>query len=306
MVFACRNRLSAWFRRFLSASPQLVAGSHFRAADWLHFAANACYIRLCEDEPGWQCRADPQLHGDAADGFAVAADDCGGCRCRVQHRSIVAACHAGGKMSLRIHVTGVQDTINAFRDLPRTIRNKHMRVALNAGAGVIRDATVANIPSESGLAKKSIKIKVRVPDASFNTKHHGRPAYAVIGPARGVVGRVARIKGRVKTITTRQAIKRSFGGGGFTTRRPSRYFHILEKGSKPHGIKVKDKRVLSSGEVVFGAVVKHPGTKPQAPLGKAVRSSGAAAQQKVLRKLHDGIANWASVRAARIRSKVGG
>ena len=208
-------------------------------------------------------------------------------------------------MTLILRVGGVQDCISAFRDLPRTVRNKHMRIAINAGAGVIRDAAVSNAPKESGLLKKSLKIKVRVPEASHNPKHWGRPAYAVIGPARHVVSRVATVKGIVKTITTRQAIRRSFGGGGFTQRRPARYAHLIEKGTRPHRIKATNARVLSDGATVFGRAVKHPGTKAQSFLGKAVRSSGAAAQQKILRKLHDGIANWAAVRSARVRSKVG-
>jgi hypothetical protein len=209
-------------------------------------------------------------------------------------------------MTLVLRVGGVQDTISAFRDLPRTIRNKHMRIALNAGGGVIRDAAVSNMPSATGLLKKAMNVKVRVPDASHNPKHWGKPAFAVIGAAWSVQGRAAVIKGRLKTITTRQALRRSFGGGGFVSRVPARYAHLVERGTKPHGIKATDKRVLSGGGTIFGRAVKHPGTKPQAPLGKAVRSSGAAAQKKVLRKLHDGIANWASVRAARIRSRVGG
>ena len=206
---------------------------------------------------------------------------------------------------LRLQIVGVQDTINAFRDLTRTVRNKHMRIAMNAGAGVIRDAAVANAPKETGLLKKSLKIKVRVPDASFNAAHHGRPAYAVIGPARGVVSRVANVKGTVKTITTRQAIKRSFGGGGFTTRRPSRYAHLVEKGTRAHTITAKNSGLLSDGQRVFGRSVRHPGTKAQSFLGKAVQSSGEAAKSKVIQKLRDGISDWASVRSARVRAKVG-
>jgi HK97 gp10 family phage protein len=203
-------------------------------------------------------------------------------------------------MTLVLRVGGVQDTLNAFRDLPRAVRNRHMRIAMNAGAGVIRDAAVANAPKQSGLLKKSLKIKVRVPDASFNTAHHGKPAYAVIGPAHHVVGHVARIKGVVKKITTRQAIKRSFGGGA-VYRRPSRYAHLVEKGTRGHDIKATNAKVLSDGATVFGRAVKHPGTKAQSFLARAVRSSGAAAQGKVIAKLKDGITNWAANRAATIR-----
>jgi HK97 gp10 family phage protein len=206
-------------------------------------------------------------------------------------------------MTLVLRVGGVQDTINAFRDLPRAIRNRHMRIAMNAGAGVIRDAAVANAPKETGLLKKSLKIKVRVPDASFNTRHHGRPAYAVIGPARNVVGLTQTSKAGLKLTTVKRLQRKGFRGNLVQRRRPSRYAHLVEKGTRPHGIRAKNVGLLSSGTAIFGSSVKHPGTKAQSFLSRAVQSSGEAAKQKVIQKLKDGITDWARSRA--VRAKVG-
>lgn len=207
-------------------------------------------------------------------------------------------------MTLVLRVGGVQDTINAFRDLPRSIRNRHMRIAMNAGAGVIRDAAVANAPKETGLLKKSLKIKVRVPDASYNVAHHGRPAYAVIGPSRYVVGPTIRKGGKPKLLTIRRAVKYVLGGGKVQTRSPSRYAHLVERGTRKHNIRPASGKLLSDGNTVFGPLVYHPGTKGQSFLARAVRSSGAVAQNKVIAKLKDGITNWAANRAATVR--VGG
>jgi hypothetical protein len=201
-------------------------------------------------------------------------------------------------MSLTIHVQGIPEAIEAFRDLPRQVRNRHMRIAMNAGGGVIRNAMAARMPVETGLLKRSLRVKVKVPDASFNVAHHGRPAYAVIGPKRGITGRVGiSRKGVMKTLTTRQAIRASFGGSGFHVRRPSRYAHLIERGTKAYMVSVKDKRVLSNGQTIFGRSVLHPGIVARRPMAGAVASSGAAAQAKVIHKLRDGIFDWAAKRA---------
>lgn len=208
-------------------------------------------------------------------------------------------------MSLRLHVTGIQDCLDAFRDLPRKVRGRYMKQAMDAGGGVIRDAAVANIPSETGLAKKSLRVKTTVPDLSYNLAHHGRPAVTRVGPSWGVVGLTQTSKAGLKLTSQKKLAKRGFRGNLVQRRRPARYFHLIEKGTKAHRITAKNVRVLSSGTTIFGRSVKHPGTTGQFPLTKAVRSSGAAAQQKIIRKLHDGIANWVSARSARIRAKVG-
>jgi hypothetical protein len=203
-------------------------------------------------------------------------------------------------VTLVIKVHGIPEAVEAFKDLPRTVRNRHMRIAMNAGGGVIRNAMAARMPVETGLLKRSLRVKVKVPDASFNVAHHGRPAYAVIGPKRGITGRVGiSRKGVMKTLTTRQAIRASFGGSGFHVRRPSRYAHLIERGTKAYMVSAKDKRVLSNGQTIFGRSVLHPGIVARRPMAGAVASSGGAAQAKVVGKLREGIYDWASRRAVR-------
>lgn len=213
-------------------------------------------------------------------------------------------------MTLAIKVHGVQDTLAAFGEIPRAVGNMNMRVAMNAGAGIIRDEAVANIKSRSGLLAKSMKIRVKVPDASFNTAHHGRPAYAVIGPSRNVAGiqtyrktgRLGKIKalrvkrkGRIESI-----VGRSLFGSRVATNliRPSRYAHLVEKGTKAHKISAKSARVLAMGEL-FRRTVQHPGTSAKRFMSRAVQSAGPQAQTKIIDKLRQGLGEWAARRAVR-------
>lgn len=213
-------------------------------------------------------------------------------------------------MTLVVKVFGVKECIEAFADLPRTIRSRHMRIGLNAAGGIIRTAAVANAPrGASGLLRKSLKVKVKVPEASYNQKHWGRPAYAVVGPSRNVAGIQTFHKtggrGRIKALRVKRQNKvdtftKSGMGVATNILRPARYAHLVEKGTKAHSITAKSASALASGGTVFGRTVRHPGTKGQRFLARSVASSGESAKQAMLRKLKDGIHEWAASRAARL------
>lgn len=208
-------------------------------------------------------------------------------------------------MTLAVKVFGVQDCLEAFKDLPRTVRNKHMRIGLNAAGGVIRDAAVAFAPKETGLLRKSIKVKVKVPDASFNPLHHGKPAYAVVGPARRIASAVTTSgKGSLRAVGRNAAINAAFKGRTVTRRRPSRYAHLVERGTKAHIIRAKNAAVLAGNGRVFGRSVRHPGTKARNFLQQAVQAAGSAAQNKMLAKIYQGITEWSAARSSRILSRI--
>jgi HK97 gp10 family phage protein len=175
--------------------------------------------------------------------------------------------------SMVIRVHGVEDCLAAFRDLPMSIQHRHMRIALNAAGGVIRDAAVGNAPKDTGLLKKSLKVKVKIPDASYNSAHHGRPAYAVIGPSRNVVGvqtfRKSGARGVIKTVRLRPKQRLAT-----SVRRPSRYAHLVERGTRR-------------------------GTKATWFLRRAVSSSGEMAKDKMIQKLKDGLREFAATRPRR-------
>lgn len=214
-------------------------------------------------------------------------------------------------MTLVIKVHGIPEALEAFRDLPRTVQNKHMRIAMNAGGGVIRDAMASRTPTDTGLLKRSFRVKVSVPNASYNVAHHGRPAYAVIGPSRNVAGiqtfRKSGRAGMVKQVRIKRkggvdTFTRSGLGVATTLHRPSRYWHLVERGVKAHAVSVKAARVLSNGDATFGRKAQHPGVSAKQIAAGAVSSSGAAAQAKVISKLHSGISEWAAKRAAKVNT----
>lgn len=113
------------------------------------------------------------------------------------------------------------------------MRFKHVRIALNAGAGVYKRFAIAMSPRETGTLAKAYAIKVKIPDASYNTAHHGRPAYAVIGFKRGWSRYAASIKGAIKALTPRRAQKLSLvDGRSIGIRTPSRYAHLAGPGRR--------------------------------------------------------------------------
>lgn len=171
-------------------------------------------------------------------------------------------------MTLRIQVLGIRETVAAFQELPRHVRNRSMRIAMNAGAGIVRDAAVARAPRETGLLGRAQKIRVKIPDASFNKAHHGRPAYAVIGTSRRVVSAVGRTaKWKTRRISDKRATKIVLGGGRVQVRKPSRYAHLAGRS--------RNKQWFI----------------------QAARASGPAAQAKVVSKLKDGVLEFAKRRS---------
>ena len=177
---------------------------------------------------------------------------------------------------MSVHVSGVEKAIAAFKQLPIRMQFKHIRIAMNAAAGVIRDKAKQLVPEETRLLKRSLAIKVKIPNASYNQEHWGRPEYAVIGPSRRAISEL--IQGVTKTgrLTSKRRISTSgkqSGEGGI--KRASRYAHLVEHG--------------------------HGGVRParaQPFLGPAVRIAGTQAQQKALAKIFEGITKEAAALSA--------
>lgn len=129
---------------------------------------------------------------------------------------------------------GAKETMFALQELPRRVYFRHQRIALSAAGGVIRDEAAARARRVTGLMAKSFGVKVKIPDSSFNKKHHGRPAYVIIGPRRRFVGvkvyrlsKAGRLSSRIKQFSLKSGRKIAT-----TLRRPTRYTHLVEKGTK--------------------------------------------------------------------------
>lgn len=124
---------------------------------------------------------------------------------------------------MQIQLKGNEQAIANLGQLPRRVALRHLRITLNAAGGTVRNAAKAMAPRESGALRGSLRVKVKIPDASWDVKHHGKPAYAVIGPGRGITKPVVRRKGRVRLAGKKAA------GLPVKLRKPSRYAHLAEK-----------------------------------------------------------------------------
>jgi hypothetical protein len=196
-------------------------------------------------------------------------------------------------MTTPIKLHGVPEAIHAMRELPRRVRIRHLRIALNAGGGVLKSAATSLVPTQFGVLKKSLGVKVTIPDASYNAAHHGRPAYVVVGPRRRFARAFVSSKSGPKLLSDKKALKRVLGGGKVNARVPSRYAHLVEFGTKKHLVAATRGRVLSDGANTFGRKAT-VGARPKSFLRRAVTIAGAAAQNKVIAKLHEGIKSEAA------------
>lgn len=68
-----------------------------------------------------------------------------------------------------------------------------------------------------------------------------------------------------KTGNLRKGLKKKYSkkatGGTVTSK--AAHSHLIEFGTRPHKIAVKNKKVLSDERTIFGKEVMHPGTKPR-------------------------------------------
>lgn len=185
-----------------------------------------------------------------------------------------------------IHPVSLRQLLSNLTQLPRRVGLKTFRIALNAWGGVVRDKAKSLARRQSGLLQRSLKVKVKIPDASYNAKHHGKPAYVLVGPDRNVVGPVSR--GRLFGI--RKATKFVLGGGRVQTRRPSRYAHLIERGTKSHAIKI------TRGPLA-GQTIQHHGTQAHPFIGPAQRHGNTVGMVKFQQKLREGIEKEAAALA---------
>lgn len=185
-------------------------------------------------------------------------------------------------MSTKLQVTGVEKALKAFAQLPPRMQFKHMRIALNAGAGVIRDRAKTIVLKKTRLLARSLTVKVKIPNASYNPSHWGKPEYALIGPSRryfasSVPTQTARRFLKGQGPVNRRKIQKTTGrripgSGYFGMKFASRYAHVVEKGSKH----------------MMGYSF----------LDTAVRTEGDVAQRKIIRKLEDGLKQEAAALSA--------
>jgi hypothetical protein len=189
-------------------------------------------------------------------------------------------------MTTQIHIEGVKEAMRAFSELPRRVGFKHLRIALNAGAGVIRDRYAAMVPRETGLLSKSIGVRVKIPDASYNKDHHGKPAYAVIGPKRKS-GRFMRVNslGNLKGYGEAQ---RALKAERLRIQKEGKITPLQRERAAVKSVKEKYTDGMYRNPSRY-AHLAGPGRKGADVLNAAARQSKDAAAAKMAQKLQTGI-----------------
>jgi len=127
---------------------------------------------------------------------------------------------------VKIHIQGIEQAMANLGALPRKVALKHLRIALSAAGGEVKQQVIALVPRRTKLLAQSQAVKVKIPAASWDVKHHHKPAYVVIGTKRGAVGAGIRAGGKLRKVSIRKATKHVLGGGQVQTIRPSRYAHL--------------------------------------------------------------------------------
>ena len=128
-----------------------------------------------------------------------------------------------------IQITGVEQALANLAQLPRKVAFKHLRIALSAAGGTIKQGLMAAVQSNTGLLRKSQTVKKPViPDASWDIKHHGKPAYVMIGTKRHVI----KYRGKKhKLLSTKKARDQFRSGKKPPAQIPSYYVFKAEKKS---------------------------------------------------------------------------
>jgi hypothetical protein len=122
-------------------------------------------------------------------------------------------------MSLAIQVVGLQAMQANLRQLGQAIERKHMRIAFNAGGGVMKRDAAPRIQRDTGAYSKSLAVRVT------NRKKGGWAA--VVGASRKAKWKEWQTKtGKLKVSRVRGNPLAVFGD---KFKKPSRYAHFAEK-----------------------------------------------------------------------------
>lgn len=152
------------------------------------------------------------------------------------------------KRDLTFSVTGSEQVIRNVLALPKRIRRRAFRVALDAAGGEIKREVQKRAPVETGLLKRSMGVKTVVPD-------NERTAWTKVGPRRGFKAPLGRTKrGKLKAVSTKlQALLPTSANAIY--RNPTRYAHLVEHGTK-RGVRARRFMKLSAQLRYPAAVAK--------------------------------------------------
>jgi hypothetical protein len=194
----------------------------------------------------------------------------------------------GGSVGMRL--VGLREASFVLNEFPKRMRRKYMRVAMNAGGGVLKKAAVANVPSGANrLLKQSIAVKVK------GTRKE--EWYAAVGPKRGMkLARKHWSQGGASRVLNRKAtdMLASIPGQKEQYINPARYAHLVERGTRQHVVSARGRTLAGfvkgkRKQQIFGRRVQVK-AKAQPFLATASVTAGPAALKAASEKLRWGVA----------------
>lgn len=145
------------------------------------------------------------------------------------------------RQNVSLTLEGGQELRALFAELPKRVVNKCLRRAVQVASGPILKSAKAKAPRESGLLKRSL---------------------------------VRKMKSRKGVHTATVGAKKGFSGTYRGKKRvPSRYLHLVSKGTRPHNVAGK------KGLTAIHGSGFHPGAKANDFLLEAYRANKANAER---------------------------
>lgn len=132
----------------------------------------------------------------------------------------------------KFRVKGIDKLRNRLARIKPSVERKHMRRAMLAAGGVIRDEAASRAPVRTGLLKRSYRVKyVRRRDGG---------GLAIIGPKQGMKRAIRRTRrGTFRAIGKKKLAELQAAKSPIRYHDPARIAHLVEKGhkgapAKPH------------------------------------------------------------------------
>lgn len=180
---------------------------------------------------------------------------------------------------IKVKLEGLEDVLKRLGTVRKAVQGRIVRKALEKATKPILSAAKAKAPKgATGLLRKSLGRKAK-------TYRRSGTSMIILGPRTGF----AKQGKKGKKIT---ALGKKFRAAGVN---PSKYAHLVEKGTKPHslgkGSQLRTRRTLTA--LLIGRSIQHgaghPGTKAQPFLAPAWAGQKAQAEETIRSEIEAGI-----------------
>lgn len=195
----------------------------------------------------------------------------------------------GGGGGIHFELRGDRELLKTLGEMTTDEQfHRAQQVALSAGGGVMKAAIIANLAAvkDTGLLAKSIKVVLRPPK-------YKQVRMATVGPTHMHVMMRRTKKGLLRRVSDKKVAQWVGQGEKLIPYDPGNYGHLVERGAKPHIIRVETKKALAAyGMHPYRGEVGHPGMEDIGFMRRAIDSHGRRAQARVAEKLREAIQHY--------------